>query len=200
MNRLSDTQTEYDDESFEGLVYRSRELDSKEFHGCVFTRCSFVETSFRNCRFSHCTFTECDLSLVQVPGCSFAQTRFERSRLMGINWTEASWPKRGFLNTIDFFDCLTSHSTFIGLHLKGMNMTGCVAKDVDLSEADLRQAICTGTDFADSRFSHTDLAEADFTGASNYAIDATINTLKKARFSLPEAMSLLHSLDIILTE
>jgi hypothetical protein len=44
------------------------------------------------------------------------------------------------------------------------------------------------------------LTQADFTGATNYAIAASLNTLKKTKFSLPEAMSLLYSLDIILTE
>lgn len=32
------------------------------------------------------------------------------------------------------------------------------------------------------------------------ARDAGLNVLKKTRFSLPEAMSLLYSLDIVLTE
>ena len=33
-----------------------------------------------------------------------------------------------------------------------------------------------------------------------YNIPGQINVLKKTRFSLPEAMSLLHSLDIVLEE
>lgn len=41
---------------------------------------------------------------------------------------------------------------------------------------------------------------ANFIGARNYAIDPTQNTLKKAKFSLPEAMSLLRSLDIELID
>lgn len=200
MNPLSDARLEYDGHTFEGLVCQSEEMSSKEFYDCVFARCSFVEAVFSGCRFSDCTFKDCDLSLIRVEGCSFTNTRFERSRVMGVNWTEASWSGRRFLNTIDFFDCLISHSTFIGLSLGGINITGCIAKDVDFSEANLNKAKCTSTDFSDSRFSHTDLTEADFTGATNYVIDATLNVLKKTRFSLPEAMSLLYSLDIILTE
>ena len=81
-----------------------------------------------------------------------------------------------------------------------MTLTRCLAKDVDFAEADLTQANCTGTDFTDSRFNHTNLTEADFTDATHYNISATDNTLKKTRFSLPEAVSLLYSLDIILKE
>jgi uncharacterized protein YjbI with pentapeptide repeats len=200
VNPISDARLEYDGHTFEGLVCQSEEITSKEFYGCVFTQCSFVEAVLSGCRFSDCTFKDCDLSLVRVAGCSFTNTRFERSRVMGVNWTEASWSGGGFLNSVDFFDCLISHSTFIGLSLRGVNIIGCIAKDVDFSEANLSQAKCTSTDFSESRFSHTDLTEADFTGATNYAIDATHNVLKKTRFSLPEAMSLLYSLDIILTE
>ena len=52
----------------------------------------------------------------------------------------------------------------------------------------------------DSRFNHTNLTEADFSDATHYNISAVDNTLKKTRFSLPEAISLLYSLDIILKD
>ena len=73
-------------------------------------------------------------------------------------------------------------------------------RESDFAEADLSLASCTGTDFADSRFLHTDLTEADFVGARNYAISPSLNVLKKTSFSLPEAVSLLYGLDIVLSE
>jgi fluoroquinolone resistance protein len=76
----------------------------------------------------------------------------------------------------------------------------CIAREVSFEEADLTKADCRGTDFSGSRFNHTNLTEADFTGALNYAISPSDNTLKKTRFSLPEAMSLLHALDIVLID
>jgi hypothetical protein len=39
---------------------------------------------------------------------------------------------------------------------------------------------------------------ADFREAFNYDIDFKFNKLAKAKFSIPEALSLLNSLDIIL--
>jgi hypothetical protein len=42
------------------------------------------------------------------------------------------------------------------------------------------------------------LTKADFRKAFNYGIDFKFNNLKKAKFSLPEAIALLTSLDIIL--
>lgn len=200
MELLSGAQTEFDGQSFAGIAFQKEEVRAKEFYGCVFTGCSFLETAFVGCRFVDCLFKECDLSLCRVVDCSFINTRFQSSQVIGVNWTEASWPKRGLLASIEFADCAISHSTFIGLSLRGIEMSNCVARDVDFAEADLSQANCTRTDFADSRFLHTDLTESDFRGARNYAIDANLNVLKRTKFSLPEAMSLLYSLDIILSE
>jgi fluoroquinolone resistance protein len=103
-------------------------------------------------------------------------------------------------SAVDFINCTLNYSTFTGLKLPKAQFTHCVARDVDFADADLSGANCTETDFSDSRFLHTNLTEADFTGATHYSIAVNLNTVKKAKFSLPEAMSLLYSLDIILVE
>jgi uncharacterized protein YjbI with pentapeptide repeats len=197
---LTAAQGEYEQQSFAGLKLEGEEIRFKEFYGCQFTECSFLETTFGHCKFVDCEFADCDLSLCRVKGCTFSNTVFTKSQVVGVNWTEASWPRGGLLRGIDFFDCAISHSTFLGLSLRQISICGCVAHNADFAEADLSRATCTGTDFADSRFLQTDLTEADFAGARNYAISPNMNVLKKARFSLPEAISLLYGLDIVLSE
>lgn len=88
----------------------------------------------------------------------------------------------------------------MGLPLKKAKITKCVAENVDLSEVDLTEANCTDTDFSTARFQQTNLTKANLKGASNYAIDVNQNTIKQARFSLPEAVSLLKGLDIVLVD
>lgn len=61
----------------------------------------------------------------------------------------------------------------------------------DFSERDFRN-----TDFEKSIFSKTNLYKVNFKGAKNYYIDIKNNNIKKAKFSLPEALSLLDTLDI----
>lgn len=200
MNDLLSDVEEHEGRSFSGLDLHGRELRFKAFYGCVFTRCSFLETTFISCKFVDCEFRECNLGLCRVRDCSFSNTRFQDSQVIGVDWTEASWPKRGFLRTIDFDRCALNHSTFIGLSLRGIDLTRCVARDVDFTEADLSRANLTHTDFSQSRFLHTDLTEADLTDATNYSIAPNRNVLKKTKFSLPEAISLLYGLDIILAE
>ncbi|HVO43090.1 MAG TPA: pentapeptide repeat-containing protein, partial [Aggregatilineales bacterium] len=116
----------------------------------------------------------------------------------GINWTTTVWPKGALFVPVYFSNCDISYSVFIGLEMKRAQIIRCVAKEADFAEADLTQANCSGTNFAGSRFLHTNLTEADFTGALSYSINPTLNTLKKARFSLPEAVNLLAGLDIVI--
>ncbi len=200
MDFLDSADTEFQNLTFKRLNHDKKIIEAREFYDCTFENCSFVEAAFRDCRFLGCKFKKCDLSLVSVHGSIFRDAHFENSQAIGINWTDASWPKRGFFNRLKFFECALNYSTFIGLTLKEIHIVECTARDVDFAEADLTQANCTDTDFSESRFWKTNLTEADFTGARNYAIHVGLNTLKKTKFSLPEAMSLLYSLDIILVD
>jgi uncharacterized protein YjbI with pentapeptide repeats len=92
------------------------------------------------------------------------------------------------------------HSTFLGLKLPGIKITDCVVRGADFREADLTGAIFSGSDLQDSLFGATDLTMADLSRARNYLIHPVKNTLTGAKFSFPEALSLLHSLDIQLVD
>ena len=194
------TATDYAGQTFKELRLERARLVSNEFHDCTFDRCSFTETAFQNCRFVNCVFMRCDLSLLQVSKCSFAAARFESSKVMGVNWTRARWSAAKLGPPVSFSKCAISHSTFIGLNLKRIQIQDCVSVDVDFREADLSQADFAGTDLSDSLFLNTNLTTADLSRARNYQIDPSQNIVKGARFSLPEAISLLYNLDIILVE
>ena len=194
-------QTDYTDRTFKRLDARGQTIASREFYDCTFVDCGFAENVWQGCRFANCTFRQCDLSLVKVPDSAFRDVTFDHCKVIGVDWTAAAWgPKGGVLNAIRFTACVINYSTFIGLSLPKITFTDCTAKDVDFAEADLTHADFRRADLTDSRFWQTTLTEADFTGATGYAINAGINTLKKTRFSLPEAIALLHSLDIVLTD
>jgi fluoroquinolone resistance protein len=199
---LSGGQSEFTSEVFRKLNYRGEKFKQKEFNSCSFIKCVFDEAVFEHCTFRSCTFKDCEMNLVRVPGSTFTENSFENSRLVGVNWTESSLAhsKITFGKPASFSGCALNHSIFMWLTLKDIFMVKCTAHDVDFSEANLANARCTGTDFANSRFWHTDLSGADFRGATNYTIAANLNTLKKTKFSLPEAMALLYSLDILLED
>jgi uncharacterized protein YjbI with pentapeptide repeats len=81
-----------------------------------------------------------------------------------------------------------------------MQIRNCVAIEVDFRDADLSKADFTGSDLSNSIFISTNLREADLSQARNYSIDPGKNTLSQTKFSLPEAMSLLYSMDIVLED
>jgi uncharacterized protein YjbI with pentapeptide repeats len=117
---------------------------------------------------------------------------FSGCKLLGTDWTLADK-----LEGLVFSDSCLDLSGFRMLKLPKLVMTGCQTRETDFIETDLSGADLTKTDFENSRFHRTNLSGADLTGALHYAISINDNMLKKARFSLPEALSLLDGLDII---
>ena len=188
------------DETISGVDLAGTTIIAGEFHDCIFLNCSFAETVFESCRFVDCLFRGCDLSLAQVPYSSFASARFEQSRVQGVNWTKAKWEANWLGKPPVFVDSTINHSTFIGLQLKGIVIKDCSSADVDFREADLTGADFSGSDLSKSLFGKTNLTKANLGSARNYHIDPRQNTLTKAKFSLPEAISLLYSMDIVLED
>ena len=193
------SRTRYCEEVLRDERLESRQIDSSEFHECEFASSVLTGSEFRACRFVECTFWQCDLSLVGLPHTTFSACRFEDSKLVGINWTEASWPETRLWVPVGFARCVVSHSTFMGLNLAGVRFSDCVAQDVDFRDSDLSRADFGGTDLSKSLFVNTDLTEADLSSARNYRIDPRENTIVNAKFSLPEAISLLDGLGVELT-
>jgi len=187
---------EYSGRLFEGLALKDRDVTLKVFYACVFRNCDLTGVSFKFCKFSDCSFESCNLSLVKVRGSLFAGTSFKDSKLVGVNWTEASWPKIRLACPLQFDGCLLTDSTFLGLSLEGALITRCRAKDADFREADLSKADLSHTDFSGALFGRTNLAGANLDQARNYAIRPADNVIKGASFSMPEAMALLYCMDI----
>jgi uncharacterized protein YjbI with pentapeptide repeats len=194
------SQAEYSRVTFNKVKLEAGRVVGKEFDACIFSHCSLRESVFQACKFSDCIFRDCDLSLVRFEESSLSDTRFVRSKVIGVNWTLAAWSRFQMESPLSFVECVVDFSAFIGLTLRKITFQKCSAQEVEFSEADLSGAIFSGTDLAKSRFSHTNLTRANFEGATNYTIDIATNKLAKARFSLPEALSLLYGLDIVLVE
>ena len=200
MNHLISSHSDYSDQVFNVIHLERGQIVSSDFYDCDFNQCSFVESIFQECKFVNCLFRECNLSLLQVPESSFSSVRFLDSKILGVNWTQADWPTTGLGKPLKFLRSIINHSTFIGLKLKGIKITNCAALEVDFREADLSQADFTSTDLSRSIFKNTILSEADLSQARNYHIDPGQNVLKGAKFSMPEAIALLYSMDIELTD
>lgn len=81
-----------------------------------------------------------------------------------------------------------NQTSFKGSKLKECHFTGTSLKGADFQDADLSGTI----------FHNCDLSKADFSTAIQYEMDPQSNKIKKAKFSLPEAVGLLRGFDIII--
>jgi uncharacterized protein YjbI with pentapeptide repeats len=75
---------------------------------------------------------------------------------------------------------------FSGSKLKESHFTNTCLNGADFSDVDLSGTV----------FHNCDLSKADFSSATQYNIDPLTNKMKKAKFSLPEAVGLLRSFDV----
>ena len=95
------------------------------------------------------------------------------------------------MNDLDLLRSNCDSYDFAGLDLKkqvieGISFYNCTFENCNFSLSD----------FTRSTFKETNLRCANFINACNYCIDFSYNSIEGAKFSLPEAISLLNSLDI----
>jgi len=186
--------SEYYDECFEGIIH-NQAITSKLFEECTFINCNFSHATLKSCKFRYCKFIRCNLSLVNITSCAFVDIQFSECKIIGVNWTycELLWMP------IIFHKSNISQSTFMGLKLQSVTISDCIVRECDFRECDLSKAMLTENDFHNTLFGKTNFSHADLTNSINYVIDIRENQLKGAKFSLPEAITLLHSLEIELS-
>jgi len=84
------------------------------------------------------------------------------------------------------------------LDLKHLTFEDCLIKEANFGEADLTDVKFVRCDLTESDFLHTNLTGADFRTSKNYAINLNDNKVEGAKFTFPEALSLLRSYNIII--
>lgn len=181
----------YKEQSFEKLNLKDQKYIHVEFYKCSFASCIFTKSLFENCVFEKCSFSGCDLSVAKFSGSSFIDVKFIDSKLIGIDWTLVQKPI-----SVNFTKCILNESTFYKMDLRSAEITECIAHNSDFENTNLTKADCRKTDFLNAKFSEADLSYADFTEAINYSINPNNTKIKKAKFSLPEAVSLLDAWDV----
>ena len=193
-------QSEYDSQQFKQLSAANERIINTEFFDCIFIDCLFNEATFKQCHFQNCEFKRCDLSLVHWTGSTFQNGRFQQTKLIGVDWSRLAWSKYIKESPLHFDSCILDYGTFIGLNLHKQKMVDCSIKDVDFSDADLTKATFERSDLTRTQFRNTNITKANFQQARNYDINPQRNKVSQAQFSMPEAIALLHSLDIKLID
>ena len=84
------------------------------------------------------------------------------------------------------------------MNLKGAIFHECRMHEVDFFEAQLVKSSFRKCSLEAASFNKANLTEADFSLSYGYFIDVRHTKVTKAKFSLPEAVSLLHALEIVI--
>jgi len=117
---------------------------------------------------------------------------FNNSKAVGVNFSSCNG-----LSSLIFKACLLDYSIFQGVEIPSLKMENSSLKDTDLSESKLVNACFSGCNLQNAIFNSSDLSKADFRNAKNYYLDPQYTKIRNAKFSMPEAMSLLSALEII---
>lgn len=181
-----------EDKSIEGSDFTHTSLAEQAFVNCIFQKCNFTESVWHNAKFQSCLFKECNLSLLKIDGCRLQEIIFEDCKVVGVNFFKCDTHFFSIKARNNFFQ----YCNFADLNMKQVSFYGSKIKDCHFTATSLIEADFGETDLSGTVFHNCDLTKSDFCGAKNYAIDVRTNKVKKAKFSFPEAISLLQGLEI----
>ena len=171
-----------------------------QFEDCEFNDCDFSSATFTRCKFLNCSFNRCNLSLIKVPYSHFFEIDFVDCKIVGVDWTRATWPSFNLCSELIFTRCILNDASFFGLSLNELKLEECKLYEVDFREGDFSNSVMTYCDFTNSLFMRTNLKNVDFTESDNFNIDILENTVSRAKFSRFAALALLEELDIELVD
>lgn len=185
----------HEHKEFKNIDYTDKVLRKREFYNCKFIICNFTKSDLRGNSFEDCIFQDCNFSMTEVEGVGFRNATFIGCKILGIDFSKCN----KFILSFRFDTCIMDYCTFFGVKLKKTHFIKCSLKETDFSEADLTSAVFTSTDLTGTKFSNTLLEKADFSSATNFAIDPEFNKVKNAKFSALQLEGLLYKyqLDIV---
>jgi fluoroquinolone resistance protein len=193
MKKLENNKT-YSQEFIKNLHLSNQTISDVEFEACTFVSCTFSEVNFSNCRFVDCTFEKCTLNLIKLDNVSMDEVLFKENKLSGIDFSGLA----GISKSLEFTNSKLNYIVIADIDLEKRIFKECSIIESSFFKVNLQSADFSGSDIKGTRFEDCDLRKANFVGAKNYFIDTVTNKIAKARFSLPEATSLLKNLDIVL--
>ncbi len=153
--------------------YVEKDLAGAELEEILFETCSFVATDLTDTRLVEVTFEGCKLVGVDFRRC-------------------CAFPAID----MQFFNCVLDGCNFSDLSLKRQKFVSCDLRRCVFLRADLSEADFSHSDLDESIFHECDLRRTDFSRARNYLVDPNGNKIAGAKFSLPEAISLLRGFEI----
>lgn len=165
-----------------------------ELEQCRFVSCDFSGANLSNLLFIDCLFERCNLASATLANTGLQNVAFSECKLSGLQFGAC----RDMLFGVHFERCQMPYASFYGRRMPRTRFAHCALSDADFTNADLTEAVFAECSLAGAVFEHTQLAGADFTTATNFIIDPTLNYLRKARFSTAGLPGLVTQLGIVI--
>lgn len=185
---------ESEEQLYKSEDFSKKSLGEHSFTSCTFQTCNFSESLLQNAKFSGCIFVGCNLSLVKLDNCRLQDAKFTDCKIVGAEFCRC---EKTFFS-ISFKNSLLHYCNFSGLNMKNNVFSDSRIKESYFTNTCLAGADFSGVDLSGTIFHNCDLSKADFSTATQYEIDPLANKIKKAKFSLPEAVRLLRAFDVVI--
>ena len=184
----------FDEEEITGIDCSNQDVSGIVCRDCTFVDCNFENAKLSKAQLSDCLFKGCNFSNVKLYDAKLSGVDFVDCKLAGVDFTHCNQ----LLFSINIKHSKAAYCNFLGLEMAGIQLTGselteCVFEGTNLTRADLSQSNLRG-----ALFERTNLESADLRGALHYQIDPQLCRVRKARFSYPEALSLLKGFGVII--
>jgi uncharacterized protein YjbI with pentapeptide repeats len=185
----------------EGTVFTDVNWGSvieSEFQGCTFVGADLSEAVIADSRFVDCHFQRSDLSLWKPTDSVIGGCVFEDCRMLGIDWTLASWPRVPLHEANAFARCNLSMGTFADLDLGPVRFGECRLRETSFRHARMAGADFGGSDCRGADFHGADLTGALLVGVLDLSVDPRSTKLEGARVDAVTGVGILELLGITL--
>lgn len=182
----------HDDETIEGLDLSRRVISGEEFFRCKIVGCNLTEADLSRSVFEDCEFIGCNISNPLIASTRLTNVGFAECKLVGLNFYHCDQ----LVFECSFTKTHLQNCNFSDLKMKGASFLGCRIDECDFENTFLVEAKFDDSVFRASLFHGCNLEKASFLEAKGYQIDPRNNKVRKAVFSLPDALSLIDCFDV----
>lgn len=186
----------YEDKIIKEKKLYGENIEDIEFIDCKFENCVFEDCTLKNCIFNECRFINCSISSIKSESTGIRETEFVSCNIIGINMANFVSEGQIFEPIKSISDCFLKYCTFSGMNFVKYDFSGNIFNECIFDECNIRSGKFNGCNLKSTQYINSNLTKCDFRESTGYEIDINTNMLKDAKFSFPEVVSLLDSLEI----
>jgi len=185
-------------EKIQKKIVENTILEKLSFIDCEFDHCEFSEVKLEGCLFKNCVFRNCTFLNLNFNNTYGSSNDFYNCVMVGIIWDNLMKPESIFQPFDVIEKCTLRYNSFYKMDLRKRNFTGCDLSGSMFERCNLSEAMFAEACLREAVFDDNNLTGTDFRNAKEYIMDVRKNFIKGTKFSMPEAVSLLLAMNIVI--